>query len=82
MNIVKVRAVLSTILLVVFLGVLFIMIGVLYTTKTSHPFLGMNKNQLFKIRNILGPLMNALIIVHLGLNWGMYKRELKVLFKK
>ncbi|WP_148206245.1 hypothetical protein [Thermococcus gammatolerans] len=82
MNIVKARAILSTLLLVVFLGVLFIMMGVLYTSKTGHSFLGMNKNQLFRIRNVLGPLMNALIIVHFGLNWGMYKRELKVLFKK
>ncbi|AEK73649.1 hypothetical protein GQS_08775 [Thermococcus sp. 4557] len=82
MNIVKVRAILSTVLLVVFLGVLFVTVGVLYTTRTGHPFLGMNKNQLFRIRNVLGPLMNVLIIVHLGLNWGMYKRELKVLFRK
>ncbi|AJC71702.1 MAG: DUF4405 domain-containing protein [Thermococcus sp.] len=82
MNIVKARAILSTVLLVVFLGVLFVTVGVFYTTKTGHPFLGMNKNQLFRIRNVLGPLMNALIIVHLGLNWGMYKSELKVLFRK
>ena len=82
MNIVKARAILSTVLLVVFIGVLFVTVGVLYTTKTGHLFLGMDKKQLFNIRNVLGPLMNALIIVHLGLNWGMYKNELKVLFKK
>lgn len=82
MNIVKARAILSTVLLVVFIGVLFVTVGVLYTTKTGHPSLGMDKNQLFNIRNVLGPLMNVLIIVHLGLNWGMYKNELKVLFRK
>jgi len=82
MNIVKVRAILSTVLLVVFIGVLFVTVGVLYTTKTGHQFLGMTKPQLFRLRNVLGPLMNVLIIVHLGLNWGMYKRELKVLFRK
>ncbi len=54
----------------------------LYTTKAGHPFFGMTKSQLFRIRNVLGPLMNALIIVHLTLNWGIYKRELTVLFRK
>ncbi|WP_297488402.1 hypothetical protein [Thermococcus sp.] len=82
MNIVKIRAVLSTTLLVVFIGVLFVTVGVLYTTKIGHPFLGMTRSQLFKVRNILGPVMNALIIVHLGVNWGMYRRELKVLLRK
>ncbi|WP_297421708.1 hypothetical protein [Thermococcus sp.] len=82
MNMVKVRAVLSTVLLAVFIGVLFVTVGVLYTTKAGHPFFGMTKSQLFRIRNVLGPLMNALIIVHLTLNWGIYKRELTVLFRK
>ena len=82
MNMVKVRAVLSTILLAVFIGVLFVTIGVFYTTKTGHQFLGMTKPELFNLRNILGPVMNALIIVHLVINWGMYTRELKVLFRR
>ena len=82
MNVVKVRAALSTTLLAVFIGVLFVTVGVFYTTRTGHPFFGMTKPQLFKIRNVLGPLMNALIIVHLTINWGMYTRELKVLFRR
>ncbi len=81
MNIVKVRALLSSILLVVFIGVLVITIGVLYITKTGNPFLGMSKSELFNARNILGPIMNVLIIIHLALNWNLYKKELKVLFK-
>ncbi len=82
MNMVKVRAILSTVLLAVFIGVLFVTVGVLYTTKTGHPFLGMIKPQLFRVRNVLGPLMNALIIVHLAINWRMYTRELKVLLRR
>ncbi|WP_297520270.1 hypothetical protein [Thermococcus sp.] len=62
-----------------FIGVLFVTVGVFYTTRTGHPFLGMTKPQLFRVRNVLGPLMNALIIIHLAINWGIYRREIKVL---
>ena len=81
-NMIKIRAVLSSILLVVFIAVLIITVGVLYTIRTGHTFLGISKAELFNARNILGPIMNILIIIHLIINWGLYKRELKVLFKR
>ncbi|AHF80350.1 hypothetical protein [Thermococcus paralvinellae] len=76
---IKVKAMLSLILFVVFLLALFTAIGMLWATKNGT-FLGMTKAQIFAIRTKVALIMNILIIAHIIVNRKVFIKELKVLF--
>ncbi len=87
-NIVKIRAVLSSMLIVLFFLVLFTGIGLFFLTSEKFSqiagltFLGFKEAQLKKVHVISGFLMSALILIHLSLNYRMFLGEIKLLFKK
>jgi len=87
-NIIKIRAILSSLLLITFIIVLFTGIGLYFSPsgkiakEISWTFLGFNKWQLENLHTRSGFFMSALIIIHLFINYKMFLGELKVLFKK
>ncbi len=42
-------------------------------------FLGMNGIEILRMKSRYGIVMLALIAIHLGLNWDMFKNEIRVL---
>nr|WP_156471213.1 hypothetical protein [Thermococcus peptonophilus] len=75
---VKTKAVLSTILLAVYVGALILTAGQFIATK-SGSFLGMRQLDVLKLKARYGLIMLALIAVHLTLNLDLLKNELKAL---
>ena len=75
----KMKAAFSLVLLVAFLGVIFITIGMFISAKQGT-FMGMTHMDFLKLKARYGLLMMVLILTHLAMNWGMLKRELSLLF--
>ncbi|WP_297439053.1 hypothetical protein [Thermococcus sp.] len=75
---VKTKAVLSSILIAVYIGAVFLTIGEVMAVKQGS-FLGMRGLELLKLKSKYGLIMLSLIAIHLGLNWDMFKNEVKVL---
>ena len=75
---VKVKAVLSSILIAMYIGAIFLTVGEVMAMKHGS-FLGMKGIEILRMKSRYGIVMLALIAVHLGLNWDMFKNEVKVL---
>ncbi len=87
MDMVKIRAILSSSLIVVFLFVaitgilLFIAPHGPHSHAEQWSFLGLSKETISKIHTITGFLFVVLVIVHFLINRTMYSTELKALTK-
>jgi hypothetical protein len=73
-NIIKIRAIISSLLLVTFIIVLFTGIGLYFSPsgriakEINWNFLGFTKWQLENLHTVSGFIMSALIIIHLLIN--------------
>jgi len=74
----QIKALFSVLLFVMFLGVIFITAGTLISNKHGT-FLGMTHLDYLKLRAKYGMVMMVLIIIHLGMNWDLLKKEMKFL---
>jgi len=74
----KLKAMFSMLLFVMFLGVIFITLGTLISNRQGT-FLGMTHLDYLRLRAKYGMVMMVLIIIHLGTNWSMLKKEVKFL---
>ena len=87
-SIIKIRAILSSLLLITFIIVTLTGIGLhrapsgKIARETSWTFLDLSKWQLENIHTIFGFIMSALVIFHLLLNYKIFFGEIKTLFKK
>ncbi len=85
---IKLRAIISVLLLVTFLIVAITGIGLAQAPSgkiayaTSWTFLGMDKPALERAHTLSGIVMIALVLVHLAINLDMLVNELKVLTKR
>ncbi|NJE55291.1 hypothetical protein [Thermococcus sp. 21S9] len=75
----RVKAFLSLLLLVGFLGVVFITIGTIIASKNGT-FLGMTHLDFLKLRARYGLFMMTLITIHIIMNRSIMRRELRLLF--
>lgn len=74
----KIKAAFTLLLSVMFLGVIFITVGTILASKHGS-FVGMTQLDFLKLRARYGLIMTALILIHLGMNWNILKREIKFL---
>jgi len=87
-NIIKIRAILSSLILITFIIVLLTGIGLYLspsgraTKEISWDFFGFDKWQLENMHTLFGFIMSALVIIHLIINYKMFLNEIKILFKK
>jgi len=87
-NIVKIRAVVSSLLLILAVLVIFTGIGLYLAPsgrtarETGWTFLGFNLIKLEKLHTVTGFIMAAIIVVHFIINFTVYKNEMKQLFKR
>ena len=87
-NVIKIKAVLSSLLLIDFIVVIFTGMGLYFAPAgriakiNNWNFLGFEKSQLENMHTLFGFIMLVLIIIHLSLNYKMFLSELKILFKK
>ncbi|WP_457743022.1 hypothetical protein [Thermococcus sp.] len=77
-KIVKAKAVISSILITLYIGAVILTVLTLIASR-EKTFLGEPAVKLLHVHIIYGMIMLGVIAVHLYLNWGMYKNELKVL---
>ena len=82
----KFRAIISSLLLVIFVIVVFTGLGLVVAHNIGDlenwKFLGLlNKKQLLTMHVRFGFAMVGLIFVHLTLNWKLFMMEIKSLFK-
>jgi len=75
----RIKAAFSLILLLGFLGVVFITVGTIISSKNGS-FLGMTQLEYLKLRARYGIIMMLLITIHLLMNRGLMKKELEMLF--
>ncbi len=75
----RVKAIFSLVLLVAFMGVVFITLGTLISSKQGH-FLGMTQLDFLKLRARYGIFMMVLITAHLLMNRSIMKKEFELLF--
>jgi len=87
-SIVKIRAILSLLLIITFVIVTFTGIGLYLSPsgriarETSWGLFGLGRWQLENMHTILGFIMSALIIIHLAVNYKLLLSEVKVLVGK
>ena len=87
-NIVKIRAILSSLLLVTSIVVLFTGVGLYFSPsgriakEISWTFLGFDRWQLENLHTLSGFIISALAIVHLFVNHRIFFCEIKALFKR
>ena len=87
MKIVKIRGIISSLLIVIFIIIVFTSIGLYFAPseriarETGWIFLGFNRFQLENIHTIFGFLMFGIVVIHLILNYKMFLAEIKALFK-
>ena len=81
---IRVRAILSLALLIIFIVVTFTGIGLHFSPVKgiSWTFLGLNKKQLENMHTLFGFIMSALVIFHFIVNYKLFLSELKSLFMK
>ncbi|WP_297093229.1 hypothetical protein [Thermococcus sp.] len=75
----RIKAAFSLVLLVGFLGVVFITVGTIISGKNGS-FLGMTQLDYLKLRARYGIVMMILITIHLVMNRSIMKKELEMLF--
>jgi len=86
-KIIKVRVILSSLLLITFIVVLFTGIGLYFSPsgmiakEVSWNFLGLDKWQLENLHTVFGFAMAVLVITHLLVNYKMFLNEIKVVLK-
>ena len=87
MNEIKLRGILTSIIIITFALVLFTGVGLYLSPSgkvavlTNWNFFGIDKFQLENLHTLTGFVMSALVIVHLFLNRHMYITELRTLKK-
>jgi len=81
-NVLELRALVSTTLLLLFL-ILLVSGTILYfeLADDEEPFLLLDKHGWEDVHTYAGYLMALFVAVHLYLNWNMYKNELRTLQK-
>ena len=88
MKIIKIKAILSSLLFVSFVVVTLTGIGLYFPSQgkliNGNAFFlsGVNNLQLKKIHTLIGFAMSGLITVHLFINYKIFLAEIKALFKK
>ena len=86
-NIVKIRGILSTVLLIDFIIVIFTGIGLYFApsgriaNETGWSFLGFNLLKLERLHTVSGFTMAVLVGVHFIINYKIFKNELKQVFR-
>jgi hypothetical protein len=78
---IQMKTTLTTVLIIAFIGVIFLTVGTIISAKTGH-FLGMNHIQMLKLKATYGIFMLILILIHLAMNWKIYTAELKAFSKE
>ena len=84
---IKIKAVLSSIILALFIVVGFSGIGLFFAPNgrdshlTNWTFLGFSRDALITLHDIPGLILVALLVVHFLLNLKLYINEIKILFK-
>ncbi len=84
-NIIKIRAILSSLLVISFIVVFLTGVGLHFSSsgrvakEITLVFLGFNKWQLEKIHTLSGFIMSALVITHFLINKKMFLSEIKSL---
>ncbi|HHD92336.1 MAG TPA: DUF4405 domain-containing protein [Candidatus Portnoybacteria bacterium] len=87
-NLIKIRGILSSLLIIMFIIVVFTGIGLYLSPpgriakEMSWNFLGFNKWQLENLHALFGFLMSGMVVIHLLINYKMFLGEIKALFKK
>jgi len=87
-NIIRIKAILSLLLLIIFIIVLFTGIGLYFSPsgriakEISWNFLGFDKWKLENLHTLSGFIMSALVIIHLLINYKMFLGEVKFLFRR
>ena len=87
-SIVKIRAVLSSLLLIIFIIVTFTGVGLHFSPsgkiakEINWSFFGLDKWQLEHMHTLFGFIMSALIIIHLFINRKLFLSEIKTLLKR
>ncbi len=87
-NIVKIRAIFSSLLLIIFIVVTVTGIGLYFSPlgriakEIRWNFFGFDKWQLENLHTLFGFIMFALVIIHLSVNYKMFFCEIKAFFKK
>ena len=82
------RAIVSSLLLLVFAVVLFTGVGLNLSpsgkiaNETGWNFAGLSKGQLENLHTVSGYIMSGLVLIHLALNYKMYLGEIRTLFNK
>ena len=82
------RAVVSSLLIVIFAIIFITGMGLKYgpsgkgAKETNWTFLGIEKETLKDIHTYLGIMMGLVIVIHLSLNYKMFKGEIKAFVKK
>ncbi len=76
----KCRAILSTILIGMFVIAATLTVGVLLAAKHGL-FMGFTKYQLLELKEKVGIVFLTLMFLHLLLNWDIFKKEWKILMK-
>ena len=88
MKIIRIKAILSSFLLVTFIVVTFTGVGLYFSTQgklvdgTLFSLLGFNVFKLKKMHTFIGFIMSGLITVHLFINYKIFLVEIKSLFKE
>ena len=87
-NMVKIRAIFSSALLIISIMVIFTGIGLYFAPsgrtarETGWTFFGFSLVKLENLHTITGFIMAALILIHFTINFTLYKNEMKHLFKR
>ena len=88
MKTIKVKAIISFLLLIAFIITTFTGIGLYFSPSGKiisgdvWSFFGFNNFQLINLHVRFGFIMSGIIIVHLFMNYKMFLVEIKALFKK
>ena len=88
MKTIKLRAVLSLLLLVTFIVSLFTGLGLYFSPsgktakQTEWNFFGFEKRQLENLHTVFGFAMSVLIVIHLIVNYKLFFSEIRALVKK
>ena len=83
----KIKAILSTIILGLFVAVGFSGIGLFFAPNgrearlLSWTFLGLSRSALETLHDIPGLILVILLVIHFLLNLKLYMNEIKILFK-
>ncbi|BAL80315.1 DUF4405 domain-containing protein [Caldisericum exile] len=87
MLIVKIKGIISTLIFLLFVPVAFSGIGLYFAPSgrearlTNWTFLGFSKDALETMHSIPGLIFSALIVIHLLLNFRIYKNEIICLLR-